>query len=121
MDSFTQGGLFPIAVDGYDVDSFRLIGGYRVEADMGRFTPYASVAYAHEFEDDNLDTTATLPGGAGFGVSGSGLESAILISLGANVGLTESLTLTGGYHGEISVGGDGTDSHGASLDLNYAF
>jgi uncharacterized protein with beta-barrel porin domain len=121
VDGYTQGGLFPIAVDSYDVDSFRLLGGYRVEADYGRFMPFASVAYAHEFQDDRLNTTATIPGGAGFGVSGSGLESAILISAGANYALTESLTLTGGYHGEIAVGGDGTDSHGASLGLNYAF
>lgn len=121
VDGYTQGGLFPATVNGYDVDSFRLLGGYRVEADYGRFMPFASIAYAHEFEDDQLNTTAVIPGGAGFGVSGSGLDSAILISAGANYALTESLTLTGGYHGEIGVGGDGTDSHGASLGLNYAF
>ena len=121
VDGYTQGGPLPIAVSGYDVDSLRLLGGYRVEASYGRFSPYASVAYAHELEDDAINTTAILPGGAGFGATGSGLESSILISVGANYALTESLTLTGGYLGELSVGGDGTDSHGASLGLNYAF
>ncbi len=121
VDGYTQGGVLPIGVSGYDVDSLRLLAGYRVEAAYGKFSPFASVAYAHEFEDDQLSTTAVLPGGAGFGVTGSGLDSAILISIGANYSLTENLTLTGGYHGEIAVGGDGADSHGASLGLNYAF
>ncbi len=122
VDSFNTGGAFPIAVDGYDVESLRLLAGYRAEAAYGKFTPYASVAYAHELEDDAIRTTATIPGGAGFGISGSGLESAILISLGTNYAISDSLSLNAGYHGEISVGGDeGTDSHGASLGLNYAF
>ncbi len=85
---------------------------YRAEAEYGAFTPYVSVAYAHEFEDDQLNTTATLPGGATFGLNGSGLESAILISLGTDYRFTSDLSMNVGYHGEISVGGDGTDSHG---------
>lgn len=123
VDGYTQGGggLFPIGVSGYDQDSFRLLGGYRVEADCGRFTPYASVAYAHEFKDDSFGTTATLPGGGAFNVSGGGLESGIVISAGTGFAITESLGLNVGYRGDIAVGGDGTDSHGGSIGLNYSF
>ena len=121
VNSYTQSGLIPIAVDGYNVDSLRLLAGYRVEASYGRFAPYASVAYAHEFRDDAISTSATLPGGATFGVNGSGLGSSILISVGANYALTDNLTLTGGYLGAICVESDGVDSHGASLGLNWAF
>jgi uncharacterized protein with beta-barrel porin domain len=121
VDGYTQTGAFPIRVGSYDVDSLRLIAGYRAEADYGKFTPYTSVAYAHEFENDTLTATAIIPGGAGFGVTGSGLESAFLISLGTNYAFTSDLSLNVGYHGEISVGGDGADSHGASVGMNYAF
>ena len=122
VDGYTQGGALPIRVNGYDVDSLRLLAGYRVEAAYGKFTPFASLAYAHELEDDQLSTTAVIvPGGAGFGVTGSGLDSAFLISIGTNYAINSDLTLTGGYHGELAAGGDGADSHGASLGLNYAF
>ncbi|MEP2775321.1 MAG: autotransporter domain-containing protein [Luteolibacter sp.] len=121
VDGYTQSGPFPLVVSGYDAESIRLIAGYRAEADYGRFSPYASVAYAHELHDDNLTTTAALPGGAGFGVVGSGLESAILISLGTNYAINDALSLNGGYYGEVAVGGDGTDSHGASFGVNYSF
>jgi len=121
VDGYRQGGGFPLAVSGYDVDSFRLLAGYRVEAEYGRFSPYASVAYAHEFEDDGINTRATLPGGAGFAVNGGGLESAILISVGTGYAITDNLGLNVGYRGEIAVGGDGTDSHGGSIGLNYSF
>ena len=121
VDGYTQNGAFPLAVDGYDVESLRLLVGYRLEMSAGKFSPYASVAYAHELEDDDIDTTATLPGGAGFGVSGSGLESSILISLGTNYAISDSLNLNIGYHGEISVDSDGIDSHGAQIGLNFSF
>lgn len=122
VDGYTQGGLFPIGVRGYDVDSLRLLAGYRAEANYGKFNPYLSVTYAHEFKDDSIQTTAFIPGGAGFGVAGNGPGSAVLISLGANYALSSSLSANLGYHGEISVdSGEGTDSHGASIGLNYAF
>ena len=121
VDGYTQNGLFPIGVNGYDIDSVRILTGYRAEMQIEKVTPYASLAYAHEFQDGAINTTATLPGGNGFGVTGSGLESAIVISIGTNYAINQDLTLNTGYHGEISVGGDGTDSHGANIGLNYAF
>jgi outer membrane autotransporter protein len=120
VDGYTQGGFLPIAVDGYDVESTRLLIGYRLEAEAGRFTPYASIAYAHELDDDNHSTTGTLPGGATFGIDGGALDSAILISVGTGISLTESLGMNVGYNGEISTG-DGIDSHGGTIGLNYAF
>ncbi len=120
VDGYNQIGG-PLAVGGYEIDSLRLLAGYRVEGAFGKFSPYASVAYAHEFEDDNINTRATLPGGTGFGVTGRGQQSAILISAGANYAITPALSLTLGYLGEITVEDDGTDSHGANIGLNYAF
>lgn len=122
VDGYKQGGAFPIGVDGYDVDSFRLLAGYRVEGSFDKFTPYASVAYAHEFQDDNFSTSASIPGGAQFSATGSGFESAILISVGTSYSFTPDLSMNVGYHGEISVdGGSGADSNGASIGLNYEF
>ncbi|MBC7979197.1 MAG: autotransporter outer membrane beta-barrel domain-containing protein, partial [Armatimonadetes bacterium] len=121
VDGYTQTGAFPIGVEDFDVDSVRGLIGYRAEASYGQLTPYASVAYAHEFEDGAIETTAFIPGGAGFRTSGGGIESAILISLGTGYSFNSNLGMNIGYHGEISVGGDGVDSHGGSIGLNYAF
>lgn len=120
VDGYNQGGILPILVDDYDVESTRLLIGYRAEAEYGRFTPYVSVAYAHELDDDNHRTTGTLPGGATFGIDGGSFDSAFLISAGTGYSITESLGLNVGYHGEISTG-DGIDGHGATIGLNYAF
>lgn len=120
VDGYNQGGILPILVDDYDVESTRLLIGYRAEAEYGRFTPYASVAYAHELDDNDINANGTLPGGATFGVSGGQLESAFLISIGTGYSFTESLSANAGYHGEISTD-DGIDSHGATVGLNYAF
>ena len=121
VDSYTQKGVFPISVSGYDVDSLRLIAGYRVEGSYDRFTPYASVAYAHEFDDNSINTSATLLGGSKFRLSGGGLGSSILISVGTNYAFTPALSMNVGYQGEISVESEGTDSNGASIGLNYGF
>lgn len=122
VDGYSQTGALPVSVGGYDVDSLRGLIGYRVNANLGTFRPYASVAYAHEFKDDVIRTSAVFGGigGAAFGVSGPELGSAILLSAGTGIGLTNSLTLDVGYRGEISVD-DGIDSHGGSLGLNYSF
>lgn len=119
VDGFNQGGLFPIGVSGYDVDSLRGLIGYRAEARYGRFTPYASIAYAHEFEDGAYKTNASF-GGPSFRVKGGVQESALLISIGTGMDLMDSLSLNVGYRGEISTG-DGLDSHGLSAGLNYSF
>ena len=120
VDGFTQKGAFPIKVDGFDSDSLRALIGYRVEAKLGRLKPYGSVAYAHEFRDGSTRTSASLPSGAGFEVEGGTQESAFLISLGTGITLMDHLDLTVGYYGEIAIG-DGLDSHGASLGMNYSF
>jgi outer membrane autotransporter protein len=117
VDAITS---FPVSVSGYDVDSFRGLIGYRVNANLGTFRPYASVAYAHEFEDDRISTTATF-GSAPFTVTGSERGSAVLVTAGTGIGLTDSLTLDVGYRGDISVDNEGLTSHGGSIGLNYNF
>jgi outer membrane autotransporter protein len=119
VDGYSQGGPLDIEVDGYDVDSLRALIGYRVDADLGKFSPYASVAYAHEFEDGENTTTATV-GGAPFEVAGAEQGSAILLSVGTSVALTKSLSLDVSYRGEIALD-DGISSNGVSLGLNYNF
>jgi|GEM_PF-854545 len=114
----------PVAVGGYDVDSLRGLIGYRVNANLGTFRPYASIAYAHEFGDDSIETTGTLGGifhNAAFTVYGPELSSAILLTAGTGIVLTDSLMLDVGYRGEISVDGDGVDSHGGSIGLSWSF
>lgn len=119
VDGYSQGGPLDIKVDDYDVDSLRALIGYRVDADLGKFSPYASVAYAHEFEDGENTTTATV-GGAPFEVAGAEQGSAILLSVGTSVALTKSLSLDVSYRGEIALD-DGISSNGVSLGLNYNF
>ncbi len=121
VDGYVQSSAFPILVNDYGVDSLRLSGGYRVEADYGKFTPYASVAYAHELEDDDISARASIASGSIFRVSGEGLGSAVLVSAGTDYSFTRSLSMYIGYHGEISADGGGTDSHGASVGLNCSF
>ena len=120
VDGFSESGLpFTMKVDGYDVDSFRGLIGYRVDANYGTFRPYGSVAYAHEFEDGANSTTASFAGND-FRISGAEQSSAFLITLGTGVSLSSSLTLDVGYRGEIATD-DGMTSHGGSLGLNYSF
>jgi uncharacterized protein YhjY with autotransporter beta-barrel domain len=119
VDGYTQEGLVPISVNDYDVDSFRALVGYRVDATLGKFNPYAAFAYAHEFEDGSNTASATV-GGVPFTVEGAEQSSAFLISVGTGYALTQSLALDLGYRGEIATD-DGITNHGVSLGFNYAF
>jgi uncharacterized protein with beta-barrel porin domain len=121
VDGFTdRGGFVNLRVDGSKVESLRGLLGYRVDARHGRFRPYASVAYAHEFEDGPNRTTASF-GGMEFRLNGGELQSALLLNAGTSISLSEDLTLDVGYRGEISVEGEGVDSHGGSIGLGYRF
>lgn len=120
VDSFGYNSFVPIDVDGYDVDSFRGLLGYRVNADLGTFRPYASAAYAHEFKDDDTSASAALAG-TPFRVSGASRGSALLLTTGTGIRLSEALTLDIGYRGEIALDDEGIDSHGGTLGLNYKF
>jgi len=111
---------FPVSVGSYDAESLRGLIGYRVNAHLGTFRPYGSIAYAHEFEDDPITATARF-GSAPFWVTGSERGSAILLALGTGIGLTDSLTLDVGYRGDIAVDSEGITSHGGSIGLNYNF
>ncbi len=120
IDGYTQEGPISIDVDGTDIDSLRGLIGYRVDGSYGTFSPYASVAYAHEFEDGSFSGSASLPSGAGFDFNGGNLDSAFLISVGTGIRLMDNLQMNVGYRGEISTG-DGVDSHGGSVGFKYAF
>ena len=119
LDRFDSGSL-PVTLDSGDIDSLRGLIGYRVDTSYGRFSPYASVAYAHEFEDDNIDGTGSFDGNA-FTVSGDSLGSAILLTAGTNYAFTDKLAMNIGYRGELSVESNGVDSNGGTIGLNYAF
>lgn len=122
VDGFTESGplpSLPMKVDGYAMDSFRALIGYRVDANFGTFRPYGSIAYAHEFEDDGTSTTATF-GTVPFRISGARQSSAFLITLGAGIILTDNLMLDIGYHGEVATD-DGMTSHGGSIAVDYSF
>ena len=117
VDGFNEG---LIESDDFDVQSFRGLIGYRVNAQVGRFQPYASISYAHEFDGDQSDVNAEIFG-AGFDFRGAEQGSAVLITLGTGITLTGDLSLSIGYRGEITTEDEGTDSHGGSLGLNYRF
>ncbi len=119
VDGFTEAGPVPITVASYDVDSLRALLGYRVNANFGMFRPYATVAYAHEFEDGPTRVTAFV-GGAPFTVTGPEQSSAVLLSVGTGISINSALLLDVGYRGEIATG-DGLSSHGVSTGLNYSF
>lgn len=122
LDVDSSDGSSPITVGSYDVESLRGLIGYRVNADMGRFRPYASVAYAHEFEDGNNRATANIGGiGGNFSVNGAELTSAVIVTAGTGIALTDSLLLDVGYRGELTVEDEGMTSHGATLGLRYSF
>jgi uncharacterized protein YhjY with autotransporter beta-barrel domain len=118
-DGFTETGALPLSISGYEADSLRGLIGYRVNANYGTFRPYASVAYAHEFEDGENRRSASF-GGVPFSVVGAAQSSAVLITAGTGIGLTSYLTLDIGYRGEIAID-DGLTSHGGSIGLNYSF
>ncbi len=121
VDGFDDSGaVIDIAVDDFDIDSLRGLVGYRVDANFGTFRPYASIAYAHEFEDGPTQATASIAGSE-FRVRGPELESAILLGVGTGIAFNPNLSLDIGYRGEISVESEGLDSHGASLGLKYNF
>ncbi|MBC8126516.1 MAG: autotransporter domain-containing protein [Gloeobacteraceae cyanobacterium ES-bin-144] len=121
VDGFNRtGGGLALRVGDYDVNSLRGLIGYRVNARTGAFTPYASIAYAHEFDGDSENVDASI-GGIPFAVRGNDLESAVLITAGTGYDITDSLVLDLGYRGEISTDDDGLSSHGGSISLNYSF
>ncbi|RYD37430.1 MAG: autotransporter outer membrane beta-barrel domain-containing protein [Verrucomicrobiaceae bacterium] len=120
IDGYDQSGGLPVAVEGYDDESFRALLGYRVNTKLGRLTPYASIAYAHEFEDDGVSTTASV-GGASFRIRGAERGSAVILTAGTGISVTDMLQFDVGYRGEVSVEDEGIDSHGATVGLKYRF
>ena len=121
VDGYDQvSGPFNVGVDGYSVDSMRGLIGYRVNAEFDVLRPYASVAYAHEFEDGANSTTARF-GGAPFQVSGPQLESSVIVTAGTGYAFNPNLMMTLGYRGDISLEDSGITSHGGTLGFTYSF
>jgi uncharacterized protein YhjY with autotransporter beta-barrel domain len=121
VDRFSQGGgPVLVNVSDHEIDSLRGLAGYRVNGNYGAFRPYASVAYAHEFEDGANSASASL-GGAAFSVEGAELHSSILVTAGFGYAFSENVMMDLGYRGDLSTSNDGISSHGVSLGLNYGF
>jgi uncharacterized protein YhjY with autotransporter beta-barrel domain len=119
VDGFTESSVLPVTVSGYEIDSLRALIGYRVNANFGMFRPYATVAYAHEFQDGANRATASI-GGSAFSVTGAEQSSAFLVTAGTGISINSALSLDVGYRGEIATD-DGITSHGGTLGLNYSF
>ncbi len=119
VDNLSETGPLPLSMDSYDIDSFRGLIGYRMNACFDKFRPYASVVYAYEFADDNASATAHLSS-ASFRVNGAEQGSALLLSLGTAYALTDSLSIDLGYRGEIALD-DGMSSHSGTIGVNYSF
>lgn len=121
MDGFDHGGgPVRIEIDDHDLESLRGLIGYRINGNYGAFRPYASVAYAHEFEDGANHASASI-GGASFMLEGAELGSSILVTAGFGYAFNERLMMDLGYRGDISTSDPGITSHGVSLGLNYGF
>jgi len=121
VDSYTQvSSPFNVGVDDYSIDSMRGLIGYRVSGEFDAFRPYASVAYAHEFEDDANSTTARF-GGVPFQVSGPKLESSVIVTAGTGYAFNENFMMNLGYRGDIPLDDSGITSHGATLGFSCSF
>jgi outer membrane autotransporter protein len=121
VDGFNvNGGIVPVSVDDYSVDSLRGLLGYRAESTYGKFVPYASVAYAHEFEDEDIIANASIAGSE-FAVTTDTIGSSILMTVGSGYQANEDLFLNLGYRGEIATESNGIDSHGVMFGANYSF
>lgn len=121
VDSYNQmSGPFNVGVDDFSIDSLRGLIGYRVNASFGALRPYASVAYAHEFEDDANFATARFAG-VPFQVNGPQLESSVIVTAGTGYAFNANLMMNVGYRGDISLDDSGITSHGATLGLSYSF
>jgi len=121
VDGFNvTGGVLPVAVSGYNVESLRGLIGYRAETRYGKFSPYASIAYAHEFKDDQVVANATIAGSP-FAVTTDGPGSAVLLSLGSGYSFSDEFSMSLGYRAEISVESTGLDSHGIVLGADWRF
>jgi hypothetical protein len=120
VDGFDYTAVFPVSVEGYDEESLRGSIGLRAAADLGRFRPYASAAFAHEFGDSRASTAAAVTG-LPLQLEGDKRSSAILLSLGSRFSVTGDLSLDLGYHGEIATDDEGLDIHGINFGADYAF
>lgn len=121
IDGFNHGGgPLQVQVGDHEIDSLRGLIGYRVNGNYGAFRPYASVAYAHEFEDGANTATASI-GGSSFTVEGAEMNSSILVTAGFGYAFSERLVMDLGYRGDISTSSGGMTSHGVSLGLNFGF
>jgi uncharacterized protein YhjY with autotransporter beta-barrel domain len=121
VDGFAvNGGIVPVNVYDYSVDSLRGLLGYRVETTYGKFAPYATIAYAHEFEDDSIIANADIAGSP-FAVTTDSIGSSVLLTLGSGYYASEYLYLNLGYRGELATENQGIDSHGLMFGANYQF
>lgn len=118
--SSVKNSAIPLTVGDYDIESIRALIGYRAEATYGKFNPYASIAYAHEFNDDDVIANAALAGSP-FAVTTVGPGSAILIGLGTGYTISQTLSANFGYQGEIATDSEGMVSHGFNLGLDWTF
>lgn len=119
VTGFTQSGFLPVKISGYDLSSLRALTGYRADANFGTFRPYASVAYAHEFDDWRNRTTTSF-GGVPWRVTGNGQSSVFLVTVGTGISFSASLSLDLGYRGEYAAS-DNLTSHGVSVGVNHSF
>ena len=121
VDGFAvNGGLLTVNVDDYSVDSLRGLVGYRAETTYGKFVPYASVAYAHEFEGEDIIVNANIEGSP-FAVTTDTIGSSILMTAGSGYHASEDLTVNLGYRGEIATESNGIDSHGLMFGAEFKF
>ena len=102
-------------------NSFVARGGYRFDWSIGKFHPYARIAYEHEFENDPILVSAgsnTMPGR--FSIPGfEPANSIVSTDLGLSTKLGERASGLVGYSGRF---GDGSRrSHQLSLSLRMVF
>ena len=102
-------------------NSFIARGGYRFDWSIGKFHPYARIAYEHEFEDDPIRVSAGSNTMAGrFALPGFEPASSIVSAdLGLSTKLGERASGLLGYSGRF--GEDSRRSHHFSLSLRMVF
>jgi outer membrane lipase/esterase len=124
IDGFTETSSGPVALSFGDQTRSSLVSalGYRMSWEAGMFRPFASIAWKHEFADQDREVTATLTTTVAPSYSLPAINIGrdwLSASVGTTVELGGGLTLYGAVNGSFLQ--DDAQKYGAQLGLSVKF
>ncbi|WP_081284707.1 autotransporter outer membrane beta-barrel domain-containing protein [Chromobacterium subtsugae] len=116
-----QGGSSSMAFGGQNASS--LVGrvGWQLDADVGKFSPYAKVSFAHEFQQDDRNITAGLTSTLGDWTTNIGKADANWMEWTAGVSANFSKTVTAYGQFSVTSGRSGGNQTGGNLGVAVSF